>query len=218
MTGTLATLLEPGPKPLITYYDAKTGERVELSSVTMANWVAKVANFLVDDLEVERGTRLRLALPSHWLRFVWLLGAWRVGVVVTDNDADIALTGPELQASEPIKLAASLRPLGARFVDEPVGFIDVGIAVPACGDIFVDLNPPEANDLALDVGGLTLTHHDLLSTEPSHDRRALAPASLTQDAQALVAALLGGGSLVIVADASEAEFARICSQEHATGS
>ena len=216
MTGTLATLLKPGPQPLITYYDVATGERVELSSATMANWVAKVANFLTDDCEAERGTRLRLALPSHWLRFVWLLGAWRIGVVVTDCDADIALTGPDLQADEPVKLATSLRPLGARFVDEPTGFVDIGIAVPASGDIFIDLDPPETSDVALDLAGLVLSHGDLLATESRADRLALEPQNLTEDARALVAALRGGGSLVIVSGGDEASFTRICSQEHAT--
>ena len=75
----LDRLLEqlPDPaRPFLTYYDDATGERVELSGVTTANWVAKTSNFLVDDLEAEPGTRIRLGLPSHWLRFVWVLSCW----------------------------------------------------------------------------------------------------------------------------------------------
>ncbi len=37
-------------RPLITFYDDSAGERVELSVVTFANWVAKTANLLVDGL------------------------------------------------------------------------------------------------------------------------------------------------------------------------
>src|SRR5690606_31992912 len=43
-------LLEPilrgsgSARPLITFYDDATGERIELSGVTTANWVAKTAN------------------------------------------------------------------------------------------------------------------------------------------------------------------------------
>ena len=33
-------------RPLITFYDDATGERVELSAATTANWAAKAANLL----------------------------------------------------------------------------------------------------------------------------------------------------------------------------
>ena len=36
-------------RPLITFYDDATGERVELSVTTYANWVAKVASLLVEE-------------------------------------------------------------------------------------------------------------------------------------------------------------------------
>ena len=70
---TLDQLLRAAPdpsQPLLTYYDMATGERVELSSTTTANWVAKTSNFLVDDLDAEPGTRIRIGLPSHWLTAV----------------------------------------------------------------------------------------------------------------------------------------------------
>ena len=35
-------------RPLLTYYDDATGERTELSGTSLANWVAKTANLLVD--------------------------------------------------------------------------------------------------------------------------------------------------------------------------
>ena len=50
-----AALLDPllardpmGPR--ITYYDDATGERIELSAVTLANWAAKTANLLREEL------------------------------------------------------------------------------------------------------------------------------------------------------------------------
>ena len=43
-------------RPLITFYDDSTGERVELSVVTFANWVAKTANLLVDGLGASPGS------------------------------------------------------------------------------------------------------------------------------------------------------------------
>ena len=46
-------------RPLLTYDDRGTGERVELSATTTANWVAKTANLLVDELDLEAGGRLQ---------------------------------------------------------------------------------------------------------------------------------------------------------------
>lgn len=215
MTTTLATVLTPTPSPVVTYYDVATGERVELSGVTLANWVAKVANFLVDELDAERGTRVRIGLPSHWLRYVWILGAWRVGAVVADSDARIGLSGPELEADEPIRLAASLRPLGGRFPTEPDGFQDIAVHVPASPDVFIDLDPPTPDDLALDVSGCRATHAELLAAPALTDRVVREPGSVSDDAADLAAALTGGGSLVLVAGGGSDDLARIAAQEHA---
>ena len=62
-------------------------------------------------------SRIRIGLPTHWLRFVWILSAWNVGAAIVDSAADIGLSGPELEADERHRVAASLRPLGGRFVD-----------------------------------------------------------------------------------------------------
>ena len=40
-------------RPLLTWYDDATGERTELSGATLANWVAKTANLLVDEVGPE---------------------------------------------------------------------------------------------------------------------------------------------------------------------
>ncbi len=42
-------------RPLLTWYDDATGERTELSGATLANWVAKTANLLVDELALGPG-------------------------------------------------------------------------------------------------------------------------------------------------------------------
>ena len=211
----LAGLADPA-SPFLTYYDDSTGERVELSGVTTANWVAKTSNFLVDDLEAEPGTRVRLGLPSHWLRFVWMLSCWSVGAAVVESDADIGLTGPDLVGDEPVRLAASLRPLGARFAEPPAGFLDIGAEVPPHGDVFVPIDPPGPDTLALDVDGRHATHAELASsTEPSDARLLVVPGPLRRDVDLLVAAGLGGGSLVVVANASEETIRRLAEQERA---
>ena len=76
-------------RPLVTFYDDATGERTELSVTTYANWVAKVASLLVDELEIEHGSRLRVDLPAHWLAPVVMGAAWAGGLeVVWDGAAD----------------------------------------------------------------------------------------------------------------------------------
>jgi len=62
---------DPG-RPLLTFYDHATDERVELSVTTYANWVAKASGLLVEEGELERGMTLRLDLPPHWLSVVFL--------------------------------------------------------------------------------------------------------------------------------------------------
>ncbi|BEL40302.1 hypothetical protein Isolate57625_36570 [Mycobacteroides abscessus subsp. abscessus] len=47
------------PSPRITYYDDATGERIELSTVTLANWAAKTANMLRDEFGAAPGPRWR---------------------------------------------------------------------------------------------------------------------------------------------------------------
>ena len=53
-------------RPLVTFYDDATGERVELSVATYANWVAKTAGLAQDELDVERGG-LRARRPADAL-------------------------------------------------------------------------------------------------------------------------------------------------------
>lgn len=211
----LLTGLADPSVPLLTYYDLSTGERVELSGTTTANWVAKTSNFLVDDLDTDTSTRIRIGLPTHWLRFVWILSAWNVGAAVVDSGADIGLSGPELEADEPRRAAASLRPLGGRFASEPEGFLDIGAEVPGHGDHFFAMDPPTGETVALDVDGTTSTHADLSSLPPDGRRIVIEPGPIRRDAQLIAAACLGSGSLVIVTSATPADLARVAQQESA---
>ncbi|EFQ82665.1 conserved hypothetical protein TIGR03089 [Aeromicrobium marinum DSM 15272] len=218
--GTLAGLLDrvaDRSAPFVTHYDESTGERTELSATTAANWVAKTANFLVDELDAAPGTRLRLGLPTHWQRVVWLLSAWEVGAAVTDGPADIGVSGPELRADEPVRLAASLLPFGARFPDPPAGFVDLGAELPGQGDHFLALDPPTPDEVALDLGGTTLTHRQLLTTTvPDPRRLVVTPGDVGRDARLVTAAATGGGSLVLVTAADPDRRAAIAVQEQAT--
>lgn len=158
---------DPG-RPLITFYDHATGERVELSVTTYANWVAKAAGLLVEEGDLERGMRLRVDLPPHWLSPVFLGAAWTVGLVVTaQDDCDAVVCGPDTlahwagrAASLPV-FACSLLPMGARFADPvPAGVHDVGIEVWSQPDAFTPWDPPTGSDPATD----ELTQDGLMQT------------------------------------------------------
>ncbi len=82
--------------PRITYYDDATGERIELSTVTLANWAAKTANLLRDELGAGPGSRIAVLLPAHWQTAAVLLGVWYIGAEVvlgpgSKPDADVAM-------------------------------------------------------------------------------------------------------------------------------
>ncbi|MFD4944403.1 TIGR03089 family protein [Streptomyces sp. NPDC058409] len=158
-------------RPLVTFYDDATGERVELSVATFANWVAKTANLLQGDLAAEPGDRLALLLPAHWQSAVWLLACSSVGVIAdVQGDpagADLVVSGPDtLEAARACRgerVALALRPLGGRFPQAPEGFADYAVEVPSQGDRFAPFAPVDPDAPALAVGGVELTAAQLLA-------------------------------------------------------
>lgn len=159
-----ALAADPG-RPLVTFYDDATGERVELSVATFANWVAKTANLLQGDLSAEPGDRLALLLPAHWQTAAWLLACASVGVVAEVGGdpaaADLVVSGPDTldaaRACSGERVALALRPLGGRFPTAPEGFLDYAVEVPSQGDRFAPYAPVDPEEPALVVGGRELT-------------------------------------------------------------
>jgi hypothetical protein len=81
---TIAALLSrearrDGARPFLTWYDDATGDRVELSVATTANWAAKIANHLVDELDLQPGEPVVVDPAVHWTTAVVLLGTWTAG-------------------------------------------------------------------------------------------------------------------------------------------
>ncbi|MFD8915159.1 TIGR03089 family protein [Streptomyces sp. NPDC059575] len=148
-------------RPLVTYYDDATGERVELSVATFANWVAKTANLLQGELNAGPGDRVALLLPAHWQTAVWLLACASVGAVADVGGdaaaADVVVSGPDsLEAARACRgerVAMALRPLGGRFPVVPDGFLDYAAEVPGQGDQFAPFAPVDPEEPALIVAG-----------------------------------------------------------------
>ncbi|MFJ9537306.1 TIGR03089 family protein [Streptomyces sp. NPDC101225] len=158
----LSSALAADPaRPLVTFYDDATGERVELSVATFANWVAKTANLLQGDLAAGPGDRVALLLPAHWQTAVWLLACASVGTVADVGGdpaaADVVVSGPDTldaaRACRGERVALALRPLGGRFPQPPSGFTDYAVEVPGQGDRFAPFAPVDPDEPALIVAG-----------------------------------------------------------------
>jgi uncharacterized protein (TIGR03089 family) len=131
--------------PRITYYDDATGERIELSTVTLANWAAKTANLLRDELGAGPGNRVAVLLPAHWQTAAVLFGIWWIGAEAVlggsqEPGADIALCTadrlPEADDAVGVGEVAvlSLDPFGKPAADLPVGVTDYATSVRVHGD------------------------------------------------------------------------------------
>ncbi len=132
--------------PRITYYDDATGERIELSAATLANWAAKTGNLLRDELGAGPGSRVAVVLPAHWQTAAVLFGAWWIGAEVLlaepGGNADIALcTADRLDEADAAVAATggevvvlSLDPFGRPVPDLPVGVTDYATAVRVHAD------------------------------------------------------------------------------------
>ncbi len=220
----LSDLLRRDPgRPLVTFYDDASGERVELSVATYANWVAKTASLLAEELDAERGGSIRIDLPTHWLGPVFLGAAWTVGLVVSqDADPDVVVLGPdgiERWQTHPAALACSLRPLGTRFVDPlPAGVRDFGVEVWSQPDAFVPWDPPGPDDLAIDGA----TQAALLGDQGARDSgcRLLTTSNPTtpDGLRSFTEPLVAGGSTVWVRHADPSTWQRRYDDERATAS
>jgi uncharacterized protein (TIGR03089 family) len=130
--------------PRITYYDDATGERIELSALTLANWAAKTGNLLRDELGGGPASRVAVLLPAHWQTAAVLFGVWWIGAeaVLDASEADIALcTGSRLDEADSTGAGEvavlSLDAFGRPAPDLPVGITDYATAVRVHGDQIV---------------------------------------------------------------------------------
>ncbi|MER6939411.1 TIGR03089 family protein [Nocardioides sp. NPDC127514] len=223
---TLAQALRTDPGgPFVTFYDEASGERQELSTTTYANWVAKASGLLLDEHGLERGDSIRIDLPTHWLATVFLGAAWNTGLVVTDSDSpDAVVCGPDTlsawadDAAKRPTLACSLLPFGVRFADPlPQGVHDVGIEVWGQPDAFTPWDPPAADDAATSWDGVETSHADLFGGDGKAVRLlSTVPSASPAGAELLASLLAGGGSLVLVTNATDERVKAVASSERAT--
>ncbi len=177
---------DPG-RPRITVYDdtdsPTRGERIELSARVLANWVAKAANLLRDDLDAGPGSVVLLDLPPHWRTLYWAFAAWSVGACVEvpahrtsadagDGPASSAATtaGPDVVVTDAVVVAAAapeavlvtLAALARSAAGAvPAGVVDEARELATHGDVFDGWSEPGGSEPALRAAGALLTYADL---------------------------------------------------------
>ncbi len=230
----LAWLLRTSPsQPLLTFHDGTSGGRVELSTLTVDNWVSKVANLFAADLAQPSGVTFAVELPTHWQTAVTVLGGWAAGLTLTAPDGQVSLrvVGPAAvdvgagagPAAEVV--ATALHPLGGRFQRPlPAGWRDFAAEVPPQPDVLMEPRAPadpvvtisgprSARSLMRDAGDAAAT----IGLEPGGRLMTdLNPASEDGLVRALCACLVVGASLVLVADIDAADADRLAEQERVT--
>ena len=87
----LAKILASDPTtPRLTIYDENTGARLDFSGITLDNWAAKIANMLIEELDLTEDSLISIDLPPGWQAVAIALGALAAGIPVTFFDAAIS--------------------------------------------------------------------------------------------------------------------------------
>lgn len=226
-TALLAGVLATNPSgPLITFYDDATGERIELSAITLDNWVAKTANLLQDG-GIEPGARAAVLLPPHWQTAAILLGSWSAGLAVTltAEPADVAFAGPDqldaaLGTGADEVYGLSLAPMAMPLRAVPAGVTDYATEVRTHGDRFfpyqqVDPDAPALGALSyaevVAAGAARATELGLTSTD-----RLLVAGPRDGEVDWLLAPLAAGASLVLCRTPDEGKLADRAAAERVT--
>jgi uncharacterized protein (TIGR03089 family) len=229
----LAALVnEDATKPRLTWYDdgdgPTQGERIELSARVLATWVAKAANLLTEELDVERGDVVTLDLPAHWRTVYWAIALWRVGAVLTldeDPAAAVIVTDRPRADVAAQQVAVSLPALARVWTPTtggqswlPGGVVDEAADLSSHGDVFEPVDPPGRDDPALrgpnsewTAAQLLAGARDLAAVQGWHaGERVAVDATDPGDAlAAVVAAWSTGGSVVLTRQAEHPDAAKV---------
>lgn len=196
---------DPGA-PMITHYDLAAPSRIELSVTSTANWAAKIAGLLRDEVGVVPGDVVVCDLPAHWLAAGVLLGAWWAGAEVSTQAADdavVVVTTPDrldrhspdvetlLMTTDPMG-----RPLAAVGVDVPIGLTDLAEACRIHPDTFV---PSGGGPLALDGVGLAEL------ADPALSGRVLVPGTERSDVLSVLARVFASGGTAVLVTGEEGD-------------
>lgn len=234
----LENLLADDPAtPRFTIYDESAGTRMDFSAATLSNWAAKVANMLVDELDLEPGSSalgssalgtpgqtttaapVLIDLPAGWQAPVVVLGCLTAPVPVHFAGPG---TGSPAAVFTSLERSPAWNDAGCDVVivtDDPFGrgVEECGLELPLGA---IDFGPTVRSfPDSYPSPGPTLPELFPATTEQTGPARLLAPA-WTDDAsfRALVLEPLaaGGSTVVVVGPASAARLDTIATAEKAT--
>lgn len=190
----------------------------------MSNWVDKTCNLLTDEYGLDIGDAVLLDVarthPGHWVTACLELACWRAGVTTSVDDgadARLVVAGPayataiESAAERGADvLACSLHPLGLPFTEQlPSQVADFALEVRGQPDQFAAV-PVPADTPAWRSPEAVLTQAQLDAVHGSAGRRLVRPSSPWPTVRdGLLAALVGGGSVVVVVGEDEQALQRI---------
>lgn len=203
--------------PRLSVYNEADGTRMDFSAQTLENWTSKIANMLLEELDLEPGTdsRILIDLPVSWQAAVIALGALAAGIPFdmtdgaaaaepTPDDIAVVFTSPEAyleanagSASTPLvdTVLVTQDPFGRGVVESggelPLGTIDFGPTVRFYGDHLYGSTTPLPELFPTDMGAERVLSPGWSDTA-SFQRAVLEP-------------LAAGGSAVIVAGLCSAD-------------
>ncbi|WP_329107515.1 TIGR03089 family protein [Micromonospora sp. NBC_01699] len=223
-------------RPLLTWYDDATGDRTELSGATLANWVAKTGNLLVDSAGLAPGDRAGALLPPHWQSAAVLLGCWSAGLAVHGAGLAVPAAGAASDSPEPPRpvdvlfvaadrldtasawsagdrYALALAPMAAPLRTLPPGFADYVVQVRGHGDHFTP--QPGGGPQDADLTGLAARSAATLGITAG--ARVLIDAATHPDpVDWLLAPLVAGASVVLCGNLDRARLAGRLASERVT--
>lgn len=232
-----ARLATASGAPLLTFYDTVSGERMELSAASLANWVAKTHFLITDELGLGCDDVALIALPMHWMAAPVLLGCWSAGLSVTDDPAEaqiafVAESGiaAARAAGVPEIYALSFATWGRGFDGPaPEGSEDYVLAVRPQADGWSGVRfGAQGHDDAWTGSWGSMTRSELVQRGrdraaeiglPTGGRLLLADTAVSDDPfwfDALVVPLAVQASVVLVTGADHATVQRIAETERAT--
>ncbi|MET3808750.1 uncharacterized protein (TIGR03089 family) [Nakamurella sp. UYEF19] len=192
-------------RPRVTTYSG--GFRTELSTASLANWSAKVAGLLLDELGCRPGDLVHVGVGAGWQTAPILLGSWWAGLTVTDLDLPEAAASfvsdgadPSIGAADEV-FVVSGHPLGAPSQQIAAHQRDFTTAVLPQADRFAPRGPADAGAVLTSAGRVPVD--DLLAAargvalHPGARLASILPWFLPHGvAGTLLAALAADGSLV----------------------
>ncbi|QPK79669.1 TIGR03089 family protein [Corynebacterium lizhenjunii] len=196
--------------PRLTVYSEGSGARMDFSAQTMENWVAKIANFFEEELDLTAGDRIAIALEPGWPGAMVALGAIATGIEWQLCGVDSLPTGaqalfvaaadiPAVRDYPADLVAVTDDPFGRGVVETggelEAGVVDFGPTVRFYGDHYAG-QTPQLTQVLEQWPGVPPTSDRLLSTGWSDN---------ASFAAAVLAPLAGGGSAVVVSGLASSE-------------